>query len=63
MTKYFKRKIAVRSIKKTFIYGLLKERLNEAIGNSRRLEQENKQSGKKKGTSSQVYRIIESLEL
>jgi hypothetical protein len=46
--------------KKNF-YEILKKNLYNAIINAKKLDEENKKSGKPKGTSTEVYKIIEEI--
>jgi hypothetical protein len=46
--------------KKNF-YKILKQYLNDAIFNAKKLDKENKKSGRPKGTSTEVYIIIEEI--
>jgi len=46
--------------KKNF-YEILKKNLNDAIYNAKKLDKENKKSGKPKGTSTGIYKIIEEI--
>ena len=46
--------------KKNF-YKILKQYLNDAISNAKKLDEENKKSGRPKGTSTEIYKIIEEI--
>ncbi|MCK4760634.1 MAG: RloB domain-containing protein [Candidatus Aminicenantes bacterium] len=47
--------------KKKNFYEMLKKNLNKAIENAKKLDEENKKSGKLKGTSTEVYKILEKI--